>query len=297
MTRGSDYASFVTFMAVSRERSFRRAAETLGLSPSALSHTIRLLEARLGTRLLNRTTRSVALTQAGQLLLDRLLPAFSSIDDAVAAIEAYRTKPAGTVRINAPRMAALMVLAPILGRFARTFPDIHLEIIVDDGLVDIVSKGFSAGIRLGEHLHQDMVAVAVTPELRAVVAGSPAYFASRLPPMTPTDLMHHECINYRLVTSGTIYRWEFERAGESMEIAVNGPLTVDDADIMLAAALDGVGLAVLIQDQIMHHVAEGRLICVLEDWSPAFPGFYLYYPAGRQMPAALRAFIDFLVAK
>ncbi|MCP3142652.1 LysR family transcriptional regulator [Pyxidicoccus xibeiensis] len=295
--RGTEYAELAAFVAVAQERSFRRASARLGLSPSALSHSIRGLEERLGARLLNRTTRSVAPTEAGLRLLERLEPAFVEISGAVEAVNAFSARPSGTVRLNVPRMAAHMVLAPIFGRFARAYPDVHLEVIADDGMVDIVARGFDAGIRLGEHVQRDMVAVRVTQDLRSVVVGSPGYLAAHPAPRTPRELKGHACIGYRMVSSGALYRWEFERRGVVLDVAVEGPLTLDDPDLTVAAALDGVGLAHVIESRVADHLAAGRLVRVLDDWCPSFPGFFLYYPGRRQMPAALRALIDFVQVK
>ncbi|MFP2925647.1 LysR family transcriptional regulator [Pyxidicoccus sp. 3LG] len=292
--RGAEYAELAAFVAVAQERSFRRASSRLGLTPSALSHAIRGLEERLGTRLLNRTTRSVAPTDAGQRLLERLEPAFADISGAVEAVSAFSERPSGTVRLNVPRMAAHMVLAPIFGRFTRAYPDVRLEVITDDGMVDIVARGFDAGIRLGEHVQRDMVAVRVTPDLRAVVVGSPAYLAAHPAPRTPRDLKAHACIGFRQVTSGTLYRWEFERKGEVLDVAVEGPLILNDPDLMVAAALEGVGLAHALESHVADHLAAGRLVRVLDAWCPPFPGFFLYYPGRRQLPAALRALIEFI---
>lgn len=294
--RGAEYAELAAFVAVAQERSFRRAATRLSLSPSALSHTIRELEERLGAKLLNRTTRSVAPTDAGLSLFNRLAPAFSDIAGAVEAVSAFRDRPSGTVRLNLPRLAAVIVLAPAFGDFTRAYPDVRLELTVDDSLTDIVAGGFDAGIRLGERVQQDMVAVRVTPDLRVAVIGSPGYFASRGQPHTPPDLRQHACINYRWTESGALYRWKFEREGEALDVAVEGPLTLNDTDLILAAALDGVGLAYLLERRVAGHLAAGKLVRVLDEWYPPFPGFFLYYPGRRQMPPALRALIDFLQA-
>ena len=292
--RGAEYGDLASFVAVAEALSFRRAAVRLGLSPSALSHAIRELEARLGARLLNRTTRSVALTDAGQALFDRLRPAFADIAGAVEAVRAYHDRPSGTVRINLPKLAAHRVLAPAFGRFARAYPEVRLEVTVDDGLTDIVAGGFDAGVRPGERLQRDMVAVRITPDLRTAVVGSPAYLAVRSPPLKPEDLQHHACINYRWSGGGALYRWPFEREGKAFDVQVEGPLTLNDTDLILAAALDGVGLACLLEDRVAGDLAAGRLVRVLEDYSPTFPGFFLYYAGRRQMPPALRALIDFL---
>ena len=294
--RSADYASLSAFMAIAEERSFSRAALRLGLSRSALSHSIRELEERLGARLLNRTTRSVAPTSAGQALLDRIAPAFSEIGNATKAVRESRERPSGTVRLNLPRIAAEIVLLPVFDRIAHALPDVHLEIVVDDGLTDIVASGFDAGIRPGALLHQDMVAVRVTPDWRIAIVGSPEYFAGRKPPVTPADLRHHACVNYRFA-SGALYRWPFARAGEAVNVAVEGPLTLNDSGLCLAAALSGTGLACSVDALVAPHVSAGRLVRVLEDWCPPMPGFFLYYPSRRQMPPALRAVVDLLKVK
>ena len=292
--RGAEYGDLASFVAVAEALSFRRASVRLGLSPSALSHAIRELEARLGARLLNRTTRSVALTDAGQALFDRLRPAFADIAGAVEAVRAYRDRPSGTVRINLPKLAAHRVLTPAFGRFTRAYPEVRLEVTVDDGLTDIVAGGFDAGVRPGERLQRDMVAVRITPDLRTAVVGSPAYFVARPAPLTPEDLQDHACINYRWSGGGALYRWPFQREGKAFDVQVEGPLTLNDTDLILAAALEGVGLACLLEDRVAPDLAAGRLVRVLEDWSPTFPGFFLYYAGRRQTPPALRALIDFL---
>ncbi len=292
--RGADYAELAAFVAVAQERSFRRAAARMGLSPSALSHTIRELEERLGAKLLNRTTRSVAPTDAGLGLLNRLAPAFADIAGAVEAVRAVQDRPAGTVRLNVPKLAASMALAPVFGRFACAYPDVRLELTVDDGLTDIVAGGFDAGIRPGERVQRDMVAVRVTPDLRAAVVGSPGYFAARPPPRTPRDLRSHLCVNYRYAGSRALFRWMFEKDGEVLDATVEGPLTMNDADLIVTAALEGVGLACTLEGCVADHLAAGRLVRVLDDWCQPFPGFFLYYPGRRHTAPALRALVDFL---
>lgn len=282
------------FAAVARHRSFRRAAAELGVSPSALSHGLRGLEERLGVRLVNRTTRSVAPTQAGLRLLSRLEPALLDIAEALEAINEDRARPAGTLRLTVSRLGASAVLAPALPRFRAAFPDVHLDISVDDGFADVVADGFDAGIRFGESLENDMIAVPVSGPARMTVVGSPDYFARHPPPITPYDLKDHACIRFRLPSRRALYRWEFERDGKEVEVAVSGPLTLNDLEMATRAALDGIGLTYAGAEYVAPLVAAGRLVPVLDDWLPPFPGFFLYYPSRRQMPAALRALIDTL---
>lgn len=291
--RANELAELSAFVAVAEERSFRRAAARLNLMPSTLSHSMRSLEERLGVRLLNRTTRTVSPTDAGQALLAQIAPAFAKIETAVEGVNAFRAKPHGTVRLNVPHMAATMVLAPIVRRFALDYPDVTLEVAANDAFLDIVSERFDAGIRLGESLERDMIAVRVSPDFRTAIVCSPDYLARHPAPETPQDLHRHRCIGYR-AASGTIYRWEFERNGEPVVVQVSGPLVVDAPDLMISAALDGVGLAYATESAVAEHLASGRLARVLEDWSPTFPGFFLYYPGRRQTSAALRALVDML---
>jgi DNA-binding transcriptional LysR family regulator len=286
----SDLSAFV---AVATHRSFSRAAAQLGLSPSALSHTVRSLEERLDLRLLNRTTRSVAPTEAGERLLERLRPALRDIDDALEDANVFRDKPAGRLRLNVPRSAALLLLAPMMTRFIKAYPQMRLEITAEDRLVDIVAGGYDAGVRFGESVERDMVAVRIGPDLRMAVVGSPAYFRRHPKPRKPHDLHDHPCIRFRL-PSGTVYRWEFEKKGELLEVEVDGPLTLGDQQVMLQAALDGAGLAILLENHARAHLKARRLIRVLADWCPPFPGYFLYYPSRRQVPAGLRAFIDMM---
>jgi DNA-binding transcriptional LysR family regulator len=287
----SDLSDLEAFAAIARHRSFRRAATERGVSPSALSHVMRGLEERLGVRLLSRTSRSVAPTEAGERLLTRLAPALSDIAEALDEVNSFRDTPVGTLRLNVPRSAARRLLAPMLARFLAAHPRARLEIVTDDGLVDIVERGFDAGIRVGQRLARDMIAVPFGPSRRFAVVGSPAYLTVRGLPSTPHDLQAHACIDRRY-PSGASFPWGFERDGQVIEVAVDGPLVVDDADLMVRAALDGVGLAFVYEDLVLDLIDQGLLMRVLEDWCPAFPGFFLYYPSRRQMPAVLRAFID-----
>lgn len=287
-----DPAHLSAFLAVAKARSFRRAAERLGVSPSALSHTLRELEERMGIRLLNRTTRSVAPTEAGGRLIERLGPAFRDIAEALQEVESLRDVPAGLLRLNVPRAAADLVLPELAGPFLRAHPDIELDITVDDALVDIVAGGFDAGIRFGEQLQRDMVAVPIGRNQRFAVVGSPDYFRRNPRPLTPRDLIDHACVRLRFASRG-IYAWEFGKDGEEMAVAVDGPLTAGQPAISLQAALDGLAIALLYEGYVVDHLAEGRLERVLEDWCPAFSSFFLYYPSRRQMPPSLRAFVDF----
>ena len=287
-----DWGSLAAFAVVAEERSFTRAAARLGVSPSALSHTMRRLEERLRIQLLARSTRSVSTTEAGERLLARLGPAIGEISDAVEDLGRLLDRPSGRVRITASRSAARMVVTPILPRFMQTYPEIVVEILVDPALTNIVAKRFDAGIRLGESLEKDVVAISVTGPLRMAVVGSPQYFASHPAPATPHDLGKHRCINFRLPTAGTIYKWEFEQRRHKTEVGVEGPLVLDDEGLVIEAALAGVGLAYVIEDQVATMLEAGALVRVLADWCPPFPGFFLYYPGRRQVSPALAAFID-----
>jgi DNA-binding transcriptional LysR family regulator len=285
-------SDLVTFLAIARHRSFRAAATELGVSASALSHALRNIEERLDLRLINRTTRSVALTEAGSRLYARISPAFRDIDDALEDLNSFRGKPAGTLRFNAARQSTQLVLLPIVTRFLQAFPDVNVEIVADEALVDMVAAGFDAGVRFGEIIAADMIAVPIGPRHRFAVVGSPGYFKKRKPPVTPHDLKEMPCIRYRF-KSGALYRWEFERGGVEVAIDVGGSLTLNDQDLMLDAARDGAGLAFVFEAQAQELIAKRKLVRVLADWCPAYPGFFLYYPSRRQIPAALRAFVDF----
>src|SRR4051812_5329388 len=288
-----DLSVLSALLTVAEERSFTRAAKRLGVSPSAMSHAIRGLEERLGVRLLTRTTRSVAPTEAAEQLLARLRPALAEVDDALGEISELRNKPAGRVRLLLPRLAVCSVLAPKLGQFARDYPEILLDVTTDDSRMDIVAGGFDAGIHFGEYIEKDMIAVRVSPDHRPAIAGSPSYFESHRKPKSPRDLTRHRCINFRHGSAG-LYRWEFERGKKSLSVAVNGPLIVDDVALVIRAAIDGVGLAFLGEDLAAPHLASGALLRVLEPWCQPYPGFFLYYPSRRQQPAALAALIHVL---
>ncbi|RWM37098.1 LysR family transcriptional regulator [Mesorhizobium sp.] len=287
-------SDLLAFLAVARERSFTRAAAKLGVSQSALSHTIRGLEARLGLRLLTRTTRSVSPTEAGERLLVSVGPRLDEVEAELAALSALREKPAGTIRITAGEHPAETILWPALARLLPNYPDIKVEVIVDYGLIDIVAERYDAGIRLGEQVARDMIAVRVGPEMRMAVVGAPAYFANRKPPRTPQDLTGHNCINLRLPTYGGIYAWEFEKAGREIKVRVEGQLVFNTAALRLNAVLAGCGLAYLPEDQARPYLAGGKLVRILADWCPPFPGYHLYYPSRRQSSPAFALLVDAL---
>ena len=288
-------ADLAIFLAIAQHRSFRKAAVELGVTASALSHSLRAIEERLQVRLVNRTTRGVALTEAGDRLFDRIRPAFLDIEGALDDLDKFRGEPYGKLRLNAARAAAKLVLVPIVTRFIAAHPAIEVEVVIDDALVDVVAGGFDAGVRFGESIAADMIAVPLGPRHRFAVVGSPAYFARHSRPAAPHDLRDLPCIRYRF-SGGAFYRWEFQRGGVELEIEVQGPLTLGDQDVMVGAAIDGAGLAYLFRGQAEPAIADGRLIPVLEDWCPYYPGFFLYYPSRRQLPTALRAFVDFIRA-
>lgn len=287
-------SDLLAFLAVARERSFTRAAAKLGLSQSALSQIVRGLEQRLGVRLLNRTTRSVAPTQAGERLLQTIGPKFDEMDVELAALSELREKPAGTLRITAIEYAADTILMPALAKLLPKYPDIKVEVITDYGLSNIVAERYDAGIRLGEQVANDMVAVRIGPDFRMVVVGSPTYFSSRKRPRTPQDLTGHNCINLRLPTYGGIYAWEFEKNGRELNVRVDGQLVFNGVASMLNAALNGLGLAYLPEDLVQTDVAEGHLVKVLSDWCAPFSGYHLYYPSRHQRSPALAVLVDAL---
>ncbi|WP_130930689.1 LysR family transcriptional regulator [Pseudomonas sp. Sample_24] len=285
-------ADLTTFLSVATHLNFSRAAVELGLTPSALSHSVRTLENRLGVRLFNRTTRSVGLTEAGERLFARLKPAFRDIDDALEDLNNFRDKPSGNLRITAGRQAAELVLLPLAAKFLQAYPDVKLEIVADDGLVDVVSEGFHAGVRFGARLEADMVSLPIGAYMRSVVVASPELFKQHAIPQKPEDLHGLPCIRHRF-PSGSLYRWEFERGGIAQEIEIDGPLTLGDVSLMVGPALQGVGLAYVFEEMVKVPVADGRLIQVLGDWCPYYPGLHLYYPSRRHVPATLKAFIEF----
>jgi DNA-binding transcriptional LysR family regulator len=289
-----NFNDLLAFLTVARERSFTRAAARLGVSQSALSHTIRGLEERLGLRLLTRTTRSVAPTEAGERLLRTAGPRLEEIEAELAALSELRDKPSGTIRITAHDHAVRSVLWPALEKLLPDYPDIKVEIVIDYGLTDIVADRFDAGVRSGEMVAKDMVAVRIGPDMRSAVVGAPSYFARRPRPKTPQDLTAHACVNLRLPTHGGLYAWEFEKAGREIRVRVEGQLVFNGTAPMLDAALAGFGLAYVPDDTVQAHLAGGRLIRVLDDWCPPYPGYHLYYPSRRQPTPAFTLLVNAL---
>lgn len=288
----NDLGELSAFAIVAGERSFTRAAARLGISQSALSHSIRGLEKRLGIQLLARTTRSVSPTAAGTALLQDLTPALERIERAVAETRKQRESPAGRIRLIIPRTATKMLILPKLAQFARTYPEIVLEVTSSNDPVDLVAGEYDAGVQLGEFIQRDMIAVRVTKEMRLAVVGSPEYFEANTIPRKPQDLKDHSCIGFRF-TNG-LYRWEFEKGRKALTVSPQGPASFDDPDLVIQAVLDGVGIGTAMEDSLKDLIAEGRLIQVLRDWCPSFPGYFLYYPSRRNQPAALAALIDTL---
>jgi DNA-binding transcriptional LysR family regulator len=292
-----DLAGMTAFITVANKRSFTTAGAELGVTGSAVSQTVRQLEERLGVRLLHRTTRSVGLTEAGERLYASLKPAFVQMRAAVESLNELRERPAGTLRLTIPRGVTALLHEPLLAEFLALYPEIRLDISVDDGLVDIVAQGFDAGIRFGETLEKDMIAVDIFGPVRLVVVGSPAYFARHRKPKHPRELHAHDCIGYRFVTSGACYRWEFDENGKEFEIEVDGRATTNDITILVRLAVDGVGLAMLSEDYIRPLLKDGQLVRVLDPFCSPFPGFHLYYSSRSQTPLKLRVFIDFLLER
>ena len=291
--RITPYGEFSAFIAVAEQRNFTKAARQIGISTATLSQTIRALEERLGVRLLNRTTRSVSPTEAGETLLARLKPVLDDYEAAIDSVNQFRDTPAGIVRLTVAPPAAHSVITPRLREFAQLYPDIRLEISVDVANIDIVSSQFDAGIRRESAIDRDMIAVRVSGPVRGLVAASPSYLAAHPAPRSPQDLGDHNCLRFRLA-GGAIMPWRFTRDGENFEIPVNGSLIANDVELMVAAALDGIGLIHLTRDYVRPYLADGRLVAVLEDWTSIGDSLFLYYPSRRQVPAALRAVIDFL---
>jgi len=293
MQRGN-LNDLLAFLAVGQERSFTRAAAKLGVSQSALSHTIRGLEEQLGLRLLTRTTRSVSPTEAGERLLHTIGPRFEEIESELAALSEFREKPAGTIRITATDYAVETILWPKLTRFLRRYPDVKFEVIIDYGLTDIVAERFDAGVRSGEQVAKDMIAVRIGPDMRSAVVGAPSYFEGRSEPKRPQELIGHNCINLRLPTRGGLYAWEFEKDGREVKVHVEGQLVFNGTFQMLNAALVGFGLAYVPEDVAQPHLAKGRLRRVLDDWCPPYPGYHLYYPSRRQATPAFALLVEAL---
>jgi DNA-binding transcriptional LysR family regulator len=289
-----EVGDLLAFLAVAEERSFTRAAARLGTSQSALSHTIRRLEERMGVRLLSRTTRNVASTEAGAQLAETLRPAFDEIQMRLDAISALRKKPAGTIRLTSSKQPADTILMPAVMRLMADYPDVNVEISVDQKLTDIVTERFDAGVRLGEQVEKDMIAVRIGPALRMAVVGSPDYFSKHSKPLTPHELTEHVCINLRLPTLGGLYAWEFEKAGRPLNVRAEGQFICNDVSMIVEMALSGMGLACLPDDQFGPLISDGRLVRVLKDWCPPFPGYHLYYPSRRQASPAFELLIEAL---
>lgn len=288
-----DFNDLAAFAAVARERSFTRAAARLGVSQSALSQTIRALEARLGLRLLTRTTRSVTPTEAGERLLQTIAPRFEEIEAEIASLGELRDRPAGKLRLSASERPAVTIIAPALARLLPAYPDIHVEVVIDYGLRDIVAERFDAGVRLGEQVARDMIAVPVGPALRMAVVGTPVYFEQFPKPRKPQDLVNHRCINLRLPADDRLLAWEFEKGKREMKVQVQGPLVFNNRAMRLHAALAGLGLTYMpLDDEISTHIAAGRLVRVLEDWCPPFPGYHLFYPSRRHNSQAFVLLVD-----
>src|SRR5712672_2720795 len=293
MDRGN-LANLTAFIAVAHQRSFRAAASQLRVTPSALSHSMRQLEDRLGVRLLNRTTRSVSVTDAGLRLLEQLRPAIDQIAGAIEGLNETRQRPMGRLRIYALHLAAAAVIAPIWERFLSTYPEVHLELAVGEAPIDLVAKGFDAGIGPRERAPADMIAVRVMGPMKVALVGAPTYFARRRPPRAPDDLAQHSCIQYRMAGDGAVFAWPFECNRQSRRVSVDGRIMVNDADLAVRAAVDGLGIAYTIEALAEPFLRSGQLVRVLEDWSPTFEGLFLYYPGHRQVPATLRALIDMI---
>lgn len=292
--RREELVDLNAFMTVTEEQSFTRAAAKLGTSQSALSHTMRRLEARLGVRLLTRTTRRVAPTQAGEQLLKTLRPALDNIAAELASLSELRERPAGIIRLTTSEHAANTVLWPVLEKLLPEYPDVHVELSMNSGLTDIVTERFDAGVRLGKSIDKDMVAVRIGPNLRMAVVGSPAYFATRALPLIPQDLAGHQCINLRLPTAGGIYAWELEQNGHELKVRVDGQVTFNNVPMVLRAAEAGFGLACVLEDHVAEPIVQGKLIRVLDDWCPEFTGYHLYYPSRRQHSAAFTLLVNAL---
>lgn len=288
-----DLTGLTALLVVAEKRSFTAAAASLRVTPSAVSQAVRALEERLGIRLLQRTTRSVGLTEAGTRFVARLKPAIDGVHDAIESLGELRDRPAGLLRLNVPRFAYEQILAPKLNDFMDRYPEIRFDFHIDDAFADIVGQGFDAGIRIGEMVDREMIGVRVSPDLRMAVVGSPSYFARHPKPRHPRDLHHHDCINYRRRALGVIYRWEFTEDGKDFEMAVNGRILLNDGDLMTRAAEQGLGLAYVLETSAREAIAEKRLVRVLDSFCTPFPGFFLYYPSRAQVAPKLQALVDF----
>jgi DNA-binding transcriptional LysR family regulator len=293
--RGSEFGELTAFVAVAEQRSFSKAAMAVGISASTMSQTIRSLEERLGVRLLNRTTRSVALTEAGDRLLQQIHPALDELGDALESLAAFSDRPAGVLRLSVASIAAKMVIDPVLPSFRAAYPAVSLDIMVDDSQIDIVDGGFDAGIRIAPRIERDMIAVRVSPESRLIAVASPAYLAAHGRPETPADLRRHDCIRLRHST-GAIKKWEFDDDGKTVEIPVEGSLITNSLDHVVRAATAGIGIGYMLEEYMAPDLAAGRLVPILDEWAMPFGGFHLFYPSRRQTPPKLRALIDFLGA-
>ena len=295
--RREDLGGLAAFVAVAEERSFTRAAARMGTSQSALSQTVKRLEARLGVRLLTRTTRSVAVTEAGEQLLASLRFAFDEIETQLVALGELRDRPAGTIRITAGQHAADTVLFPVIAELLPDYPDVNVELSIDTGFRDIVADRFDAGVRLGEQVEKDMIAVRIGPDLRMALVAAPAYFDQRPAPRTPHDLTGHNCINLRFPTLGGLYTWEFEKDGRELNVRVEGQLIFNETRLIVRAACAGLGLAYVLEDHVSEHLADGRLVRALDDWCPPFSGYHLYYPSRRQHTPAFSLLVEALRAR
>jgi len=289
-----DLSGLIALLSVAEKRSFTGAAAELRVTTSAVSQTIRALEDRVGVRLLQRTTRSVSLTEAGERFVARLRPSLDGVQEAFESLGELRDRPAGLLRVNMPRFAYTSVLQPRLAAFLAEYPDVKIDICVQDGVANLVEEGFDAGIHLGETIGREMIAVRVSEDQRMAVVGSPAYFATRKKPKQPRDLQMHDCINYRQHTDGQVYRWEFTEDGRDFEIALEGRVFVNDRELMVPAAIDGLGLAYVAESRVREHLAQKRLVRVLDAWCPPFPGLFLYYPSRANIAPKLQALVAFL---
>jgi len=294
---GAEFSQLKAFVAVCDERAFGRAAKRLAISPSSLSRTVRALESRLGIRLLNRTTRSVGLTEAGSILYDRLKPMMVGMDEAVSAVGSHQSEPKGVVRVNLPSMAAQIAVLPRLRQFRLAYPDVRLDLVIDNDITDVVAAGFDAGVRIGGQISRDMIAARITRDLRMAVVGAPSYFADRPPPQAPVDLKNHLCLTYKWKSTGALYPWRFDGVDGVIDVDVENVLTINDTELLLLAAREGLGLAYLIEDVVEPLVERRELTRVLKPFCKVFPGFYLYYSERSHMAASVRAFIDFMKVK